>query len=79
LERQEPAARVRRSDAERAGIGTQLVARVARDFQVRTGATEIRVGSVLYATGFYEANGYEVLAKDTAWEGSQFFRMIKTL
>jgi GNAT superfamily N-acetyltransferase len=65
--------------AERTGTGSQLVARAERDFKKRTGASEIRVGAVLYAKGFYEANGYEVLRKDIAWDGSEFFQMIKRL
>ena len=65
--------------AERKGIGSQLVRHAERDFKNRTGESEIRVGSVLYAKGFYEANGYEVLGKDTAWDGSEFYRMIKRL
>ncbi len=43
------------------------------------GRDRLPVGSVVYAKGFYEANGYEVLRKDTAWDGSDFFRMVKRL
>jgi GNAT superfamily N-acetyltransferase len=65
--------------AERTGIGSQLVAHAERDFENRTGESELHVGVVLYAKGFYEANGYKVLGMDTAWDGSAFFRMIKVL
>jgi hypothetical protein len=48
----------------------------SNDFRERTRASEMRVGVVLYAQGFYEANGYEVLSKDTAWDGNEF-QMVK--
>jgi GNAT superfamily N-acetyltransferase len=65
--------------AERSGTGSRLVAHAERDFKRRTGASEIHVGSVLYAKGFYEANGYTALGVDVAWDGSRFFPMTKNL
>jgi GNAT superfamily N-acetyltransferase len=65
--------------SERTGIGSHLVAVVEQDFRARTAETEIQVNSVLYARGFYEADGYEVASRDTAWDGSEFIKMTKTL
>jgi GNAT superfamily N-acetyltransferase len=64
---------------ERTGIGSHLLARVEQDFHRRTEAPEVRVGAVVYARAFYEANGYTVLREEAAWDGSRFFRMTKEL
>jgi GNAT superfamily N-acetyltransferase len=62
-------------ESERRGLGTRLVARAESDFRDRTSAAEIHVGSVLYARGFYEKLGYELVTKDRA--GSEPFQMKK--
>lgn len=64
---------------ERSGIGSRLVAQVEQDLRRRTGASEIWVNSVLYARGFYEANGYRLRTTGRAWDGSRYLRMVKTL
>jgi len=64
-------------DSERGGLGTRLVTRAESDFWDRTSATEIHVGSVLYARRFYEKLGYELVGKDRA--GSGPFWMKKSL
>ncbi len=32
---------------------------------------------VLYARPFYVANGYEVVSREKAWDGSEYFEMVK--
>src|SRR4029077_3254082 len=51
-------------DWEREGLGTRLVRRLESDFQDRTSAAELHVGSVLYARGFYEKLRYELVTKE---------------
>ena len=63
-------------DSERRGLGTRLATRAESDFRDRTSAAEIRVASVLYARGFYEKLGYELVTQERS--GSEPFRMKKT-
>ena len=63
-------------DSEGGGIGTRLVRRAESDFQDRTSAARLHVGSVLYARGFYEKLGYELVAKERS--GSEPFHMKKS-
>ncbi len=60
---------------ERRGLGTRLVRRVESDFWDRTSAAVIHVGSVLYARGFYEKLGYELVTNERS--GSEPFHMRK--
>jgi len=62
-------------DSERGGLGTRLVRRAESDFRDRTSAPELHVGSVLYARGFYEKLGYELVTKERS--GSEPFHMKK--
>jgi ribosomal protein S18 acetylase RimI-like enzyme len=62
-------------DSERRGLGTRLVRRAESDFQDRTSAARLHVGSVLYARAFYEKLGYEVVTKQRS--GSDPFHMKK--
>jgi ribosomal protein S18 acetylase RimI-like enzyme len=62
-------------DSEREGLGTRLVRRAESDFQDRTSAAELHVGSVLYARGFYEKLGYELVTKERS--GSEPFHLKK--
>ena len=63
-------------DSERGGLGTRLVGRAESDFRDRTSAPELHVGSVLYARGFYEKLGYELVTKERS--GSEPFHMKKS-
>jgi len=63
-------------DSERAGLGTRLVTRAESDFRDQTAAAEIHVASVLYARGFYEKLGYELVARERS--GSEPIYMKKT-
>ena len=53
-----------------------MVTRAESDFRDRTSAAEIHVGSVLYARGFYEKLGYELVINERS--GSQPFHMKKS-
>jgi hypothetical protein len=50
---------------------------VEGDFRGRTDLAEIKCGVGLYARPFYVANGYEVVSWEKAWDGSQYFEMVK--
>ncbi len=63
-------------DSERGGLGTRLVRRAESDFRDRTSAARLHVLSVLYARGFYEKLGYELVTKERS--GSEPFHMTKT-
>jgi len=63
-------------DSERRGLGTRLVTRAESDFRDRTSAAEIHVASVLYARGFYEKLGYELVTEKRS--GSEPFLMKKS-
>ena len=63
-------------DSEREGLGTRLVTRVESDFRDRTSEAAIHVGSVVYARGFYEKLGYELVTKERS--GSEPFHLKKT-
>jgi hypothetical protein len=61
------------SRSERSDRNRQLVARVERDFQDRTGGSEVRLGPrCMPAIGFHELNGDEVLADDIALGRNEF-------
>jgi ribosomal protein S18 acetylase RimI-like enzyme len=61
----------------RQGIASQLLEVVESDFRASTGADHIDAGIALYAEGFYIANGYRVLKRATAWDGSGYFEVRK--
>ena len=61
----------------RRGVGTALLAHVEADLRARTGATAVDAGVALHAADFYLANGYEVVERATAWDGSAYLRMTK--
>jgi N-acetylglutamate synthase-like GNAT family acetyltransferase len=63
-------------DSERGGLGTRLVRRAESDFRDRTSATKLHVFSVLYARGFYEKLGYELVTQERS--GSEPFHMKKS-
>lgn len=62
-------------DSERGGLGTRLARHAESDFRDRTSAAELHVLSVLYARGFYENLGYELVTKERS--GSEPFHMKK--
>src|SRR3954471_24659037 len=63
-------------DSQRGGLGARLVTHAESDFRDRTSAAKMHVGSVLYARGFYEKLGYELVDKERS--GSEPFHMKKT-
>ncbi len=63
----------------RQGIATALLRRVEAEFRARTGGDEIRAGVALHAQGFYRANGYALVRRATAWDGSAYLEMRKRL
>ena len=63
-------------NSERGGLGTRLVRRAESDFRDRTSGAELHVLSVLYARGFYEKLGYDLVTKERS--GSEPFHMKKS-
>jgi len=63
----------------RRGIASGLLAVVEADFHTRTGKGRIFAGVALHARAFYLANGYSVVERATAWDGSGYLRMVKEL
>lgn len=63
----------------RQGIGSNLLQRAEEDFVARTGSDVIKAGVALHAESFYLANGYSVVERATAWDGSSYFEMTKSL
>ena len=59
------------------GIGTLLVAHAEADYRERTQHPNIKAGVILYARGFYEKCGYQVVIKAKAWDGSDYYSMRK--
>ena len=51
------------------GIGALLTKHAEADYRTRTGHGAIDAGVILYARGFYEKCGYDVLSKAKAWDG----------
>ena len=47
------------------------------DSRTRTGHGAIDAGVTLYARGFYEKCGYDVLSKAKAWDGNDYYVMRK--
>ncbi|GAA4606979.1 GNAT superfamily N-acetyltransferase [Actinoplanes octamycinicus] len=66
-------------DATRRGIGTALLRHVETDFRARTGRSELAAGVALHAEAFYLANGYRLVDRARAWDGSTYLRMLKSL
>ena len=66
-------------DETRRGVGTALVRHVELDFKARTGSNEIKAGVGLQAVAFYESNGYQLLSREKAWDGSDYLLMGKKL
>jgi nucleoside-diphosphate-sugar epimerase/GNAT superfamily N-acetyltransferase len=58
----------------RRGVGSRLLRRVEEHFD-----GDIPAGVSLHAEGFYAANGYRVVERATAWDGSGYLEMVKTL
>jgi nucleoside-diphosphate-sugar epimerase/GNAT superfamily N-acetyltransferase len=58
----------------RRGVGTRLLRRVEEHFH-----GTIPAGVSLHAEGFYAANGYRVVRRATAWDGSGYLEMAKTV
>ncbi len=58
----------------RRGIGSRLLRRVEEHFD-----RDVPAGVSLHAEGFYAANGYRVVERATAWDGSGYLEMVKTL
>ena len=46
---------------------------------MRTGRTWIHAGVALHAAPFYRANGYRLVRRAIAWDGSTYLEMIRTL
>ncbi len=63
----------------RQGIATALLRRAETEFHARTGGSVIRAGVALHAEAFYRANGYELLRRATAWDGSAYLEMSRRL
>ncbi len=63
----------------RRGIATALLHRVEAEMRERAGVRAIRAGVALHAELFYRANGYEVVRRATAWDGSAYLEMVKRL
>jgi ribosomal protein S18 acetylase RimI-like enzyme len=63
----------------RRGIASALLRHTEEDFRERTGAYEIKANVVLYAVPFYRANGYEIVGRATAWDGSAYLEMTMRL
>lgn len=61
----------------RQGIATALLRRVEDAHRARTGDPEIRAGVALHAEPFYRANGYTLVHRATAWDGSAYLEMVK--
>jgi ribosomal protein S18 acetylase RimI-like enzyme len=67
-------------DQTRQGIASALLRHVEADFRRRTrGGWELKANVVLYAAAFYLANGYRLIGRAKAWDGSEYFEMVKTL
>jgi nucleoside-diphosphate-sugar epimerase/GNAT superfamily N-acetyltransferase len=58
----------------RRGIASRLLRRVEENF-----SGEVRAGVALHAEAFYLANGYRVVRRATAWDGSAYLEMVKGL
>lgn len=65
-------------DIFKSGIGSKLVNHVVVDFFSRTTQDEIKAGVVVYAQGFYEKCGFNVLSEETAWDGSAYYLMTRS-
>lgn len=59
------------------GIGKRLIAYAETDYKNRTQKNYIILGSILYAKGFYEKNGFFVVSREKAWDGSEYYMMRK--
>ncbi len=64
-------------NALRKGVGARLMAHAEADYRAQTKNPSIQLGSTLYARGFYEKCGYQVVKRAKAWDGSDYFQMNK--
>ena len=61
----------------RRGIGTKLIRHAEMDFRNRTNASAIKAGVGFQAEAFYVSNGYELVGRLKAWDGSDYLEMVK--
>ncbi|HET7580809.1 MAG TPA: GNAT family N-acetyltransferase [Bacillales bacterium] len=61
------------------GLGRKLLIHAETDYKKRTRNDHIYAGVILYAKGFYEKNGYQVVRREKAWDGSEYYFMRKDL
>ncbi|MEO1016235.1 MAG: GNAT family N-acetyltransferase [Pseudomonadota bacterium] len=61
------------------GIGTALLEHTVADFRARTRHRTIQAGVILYARGFYEKCGFQVVSKERAWDGSEYYSMQRNI
>ncbi len=61
------------------GIGSNLIEHTILDFKKRTGCERMTAGVIIYARGFYEKSGFNVIARKKAWDGSEFYEMSRPL
>ncbi len=59
------------------GVGRTVITRAETDYQERTQYRRIDADVILYARGFYEKCGYQVIEKMKAWDGSSYYHMRK--
>ena len=59
------------------GIGKLLVAHAEEHYRAVTGHDRIDAGVILYARGFYEKCGYQLVKEAKAWDGSDYYFMRK--
>lgn len=64
---------------QRQGIASALLRHVEADCRRRTGADLITAGVALHAEAFYRANGYALVRRAVAWDGSAYLEMVKDL
>ena len=63
----------------RQGIGSRLVHQAESDFAARSKASDITLSAVVYAIEFFRSNGYDVVSRSTAWDGSDVVAMRKRI
>lgn len=61
------------------GIGSALLEQTVTDFQLRTQKQTISAGVILYARGFYEKCGFQVVSKEKVWDESDYYLMRRDL
>lgn len=61
------------------GIGRKMVEYAVENYAQQTSHTSIQASVVVYARKLFEKCGFEVLSTETAWDGSAYFLMEKSL